>query len=451
MKRILAFVITMALVLTFASCNSTTPVDESKVESIAETSTVSDTESTVSDDESEQSETESEATSEPEQSQAESVDTESQGEESEGEKTIPEYISNFISTAAIGTGLRATDATSIRLTKVNDKADYGDVAIFTYDYYLDHPTFNGNASDYALFVAEYNHEIFGTVITTKKAVGEYDGSDVAIPDDGFVVLAHKTQDAMIQKLNKCGAETKLFVAGVQTVDVGYAINETETPITIDGIVDDEWQFYKIDTIDENNPLWTYSSFEKDNYYATAEYYVTFDKDYLYLAVVVKSPYHYCPVTEANANDMWKYECIQVKLSIEDPKGEYLTEHYDHVIDNKANNDGYVRAYGFAANNQNETCYYENSPKNKIFKGNAVCLRNAQNQTTTYEIAFAWSEFEDFDITAVDNIGLTFSINSTNEADIGKGTWRNLVLRDGGGVIGRNDWAKIPSVSLIFLQ
>ncbi len=445
MKKILALLCTFAILLAFAACTDGSGNVSDDGSSSAASST--DTPSADADvsDEPQSSETDDES------SVPDNSNEESSGESSEisddAVLEMPEYIDNFISTAAISTNLRATDATSIRLTKINEAASYGDVALFTHDFYGKNIEFDGDAADYAVFVAEYDHKNFGTFITSKKAVGEYDGSDITIPDDGFVLVIHKTQKDMIDRMTRVDGETSLFVAGVQTCDVGYTITKTDTPITIDGVIDDEWQFYKIDTIDENNSKWTYSNFNDGNYYTTAEYYVCFDDRYVYLAVVVNSPYHYCPVTPAEANGMWKYECIQVKVSVEDPKGEYIAEHYDHVIDKTADNDGIVRAYGFAVNDDGETCYYENSPKNKTFGGKAVCKRDDKAQTTVYEIAFDMSEFG-VSIADLDTIGLTFSINSTNEDDVAKGTWRNLILRDGGGVIGRNDWAKIPSVSLM---
>ena len=45
------------------------------------------------------------------------------------------------------------------------------------------------------------------------------------------------------------------------------------------------------------------------------------------------------------------------------------------------------------------------------------------------------------------LGLTFSINSTNEEDVENNVWKNITYRQGGGVIGRNDWSKIPAVTL----
>ena len=45
------------------------------------------------------------------------------------------------------------------------------------------------------------------------------------------------------------------------------------------------------------------------------------------------------------------------------------------------------------------------------------------------------------------LGLAFSVNSTNESDISKNVWKNITARNGGGIIGRNDYAKIPVITL----
>lgn len=441
MKRILAILCVFAVLLSFAACTApdgdTSKADSSDTQSDSSSSAAASSDNV---DESKEQDPSDESIAD---ASSEASDDESSTETLE----LPPYISNFISTAAISTALRATDATSVRLTKVNETAEYGDVALFTHDFYSNKVAFDGDSADYAVFVAEYDHSRFGTFISSKKSVGEYDGSDVMIPADGFVLLVHKAQNDMLERMLRVDGDTSLFVAGVRTCDVGYTVTKTDTPITVDGVIDSEWQFYKVDTIDENNPKWTYSGFSDGNYYTTAEYYVCFDDQYIYLAVVVNSPYHYCPITPAEANCMWQYECIQVKVSVEDPMGEYIGEHYDHVIDKTADNEGIVRAYGFAVNDNGETCYYENSPKNKTFTGKAACVRDDKAQTTVYEIAFDMSEFG-VSIADLDTIGLTFSINSTNEDDVKNGKWRNLILRDGGGVIGRNDWAKIPAVSLM---
>ena len=371
----------------------------------------------------------------------------SKTESDDEQDTMPEYISNFVSFAPIATTLRATDNTSIRLTAINKSADYGDVVLYTKDFGSKIHAKNGDYEEYAVMVCEYDHTYFGYVKKDVYGIDdtETEKADIVIPDDGFVIVAHSTQDKIIGKFSELNNENKLFVHGVQIADLGFEISETEIPIEIDGILENSWNAFQIDKIDENNQFWEYYSFEKDNYYSTAEYYMTFDKDYLYLAVVVNSPYHYCPITPATANSMWQYECIQVKVADQSPLSEYMSEHYDHIIDKDAVNNGHVRSYGFAVSDDGETCYYE-SGINTEFSGLAGVKRDDGAQTTTYEAAIPWAEF-DIDISEKEQIGVTFSINSTNQEDIDTGNWRNLILRDGGGVIGRNDWSKIPVVTL----
>ena len=143
--------------------------------------------------------------------------------------------------------------------------------------------------------------------------------------------------------------------------------------------------------------------------------------------------------------MWQYECIQVKVSSEDPNGEYIGTNFDHVANNTAVKEGVVRSYGFAVNDVGETCFYESGFTTE-FTGLAGCSRDDGNQTTVYEVAIPFAEFG---ITpeAGMTMGLTFSINSTNEEDVENGVWKNITYRHGGGVIGRNDWSKVPAVTL----
>lgn len=366
------------------------------------------------------------------------------GEESKtGENVIPEFISNYISFKAANTQSRATDAASVRLTAVNEEPGYGGVILYTYEYGSKIP---GSAlKDYTVFAYEYNPDHF-----VYEYAKTYEGTmpkSVSIPDDGFLVAAHKDQTEMLQKLKDADTSSPVFVHGVQPCqDLRFTVKKA-SGIEIDGVFSDaEWKSYKVEDVDSGNTNWSYAQFDKDNYYATATYYEAYDSDYLYLCVVVSSPFHYCPVTQDNANGMWQYECIQVKVSSESPDGAYILEHYDHVVDAAANNDGIVRAYGFAVNDEGETCYYENSPVNKVFGGKAACSRDDDRQLTVYEVAIPFAEYG-LEAKKGAKLGLTFSINSTNADDIAKGVWKNITYRDGGGVIGRNDWAKIPVVTL----
>ena len=119
--------------------------------------------------------------------------------------------------------------------------------------------------------------------------------------------------------------------------------------------------------------------------------------------------------------------------------------FDHVANGKAVSDGVLHAYGFAANDSNETCFYETG-KITTFPGIAGCSRDDAAQRTVYEVGFPWSEFE---LTPEEGmrLGLTFSINSSNEDDLANSIFKNLIYRCGGGVIGRNDWSKLPVITL----
>ncbi len=455
MKKILAFVLVAVLAFSLVACggnevsnDDSAPVtenvskdgneenvskEESNVNEVSEDEDVSEEDTSVPSDESETSSDESEVIDNP----------------SQDEKTIPAFISNFVTWAELTTKLRATDNTSIQLTAVNKDAAYGDVVIYTYEYANDKVVVeDGNYADYAFLIAEYDSSVFGCAKKEVYTVGSLsDNSSLTVPDDGFIIAAHKDQTVMAARLSECAEDVMLYAAGVQTCDVNYSISKTGSAMVIDGKVGNEWTQFKIDTIDESNHDWAYWSFEEGDYYTTAEYYVAYDNDNLYLAVVVNSPFHYCPLSAEDARGMYAYECIQVKLTTISPKSDYYREHYDHVIDSTANKDGYIRAYGFAVNDDGDTLYYENSGVSQTFAGSAVCTRDDSAQLTVYEVSIPWSSL-DINVSELETFGLTFSINSTNELDVQNGTWRNLVLRDGGGVIKRNDWAKIPEVTII---
>ncbi len=453
MKKILALLLVAVLALSIAACGDdevskpdNSAHDNSETvnnESVPEESDTAESRPEENGDDSSVPEESEPNVSEPDENSGEDTS------EPEDSETIPAFVSNFVSWAKLSTKIRANDSTSIQLTGVNKEAGYGDVVIYTYDYAQDKVTVkDGKYADYAFLVAEYDSSLFGVKKTTVHNVGTVsDNASLTIPEVGFVIAAHKDQTVMVSRLSECPDDVTLFAAGVQVCDVNYSITKVNSAIAIDGKIENAWNAHKIDSINESNSKWAYWSFVENEYYSTAEYYVTYDNDNLYLAVAVDSPYHYCPISPSDPGGMYAYECIQVKITTISPKSEYIMENYDHVINGNANTDGYVRAYGFAVNNDGETCYYENSGVSKEFQGTAVCTRDDVAQLTVYEISIPWSSLG-LDAGELDKFGLTFSINSTNEEDEKNGTWRNLVLFDGGGVINRNDWAKIPEVTVV---
>ena len=437
MKKLLALSLAAILMLALAACGGDeTSINDESNGAVSENGESSPDESNPADESDESAPADESDESDP-ADESEVVDN-----PSEDENTIPEFISNFVSWKKLWTDLRATDSTSIQLTAVNEDAGYGDVALYTYDYANDKVVVkNGNYADYAFLIAEYDEAVFSCSKSKLYTVGSLtDNSALTVPDDGFIIAAHKDQSVMVARLSECPEDVSLFAAGVQVCDVNYSINKLSSAITIDGKIESAWNNHLIDHIDSSNPNWSYLNFDNNDYYTTADYYVTYDSENIYLAVAVSSPFHHCPISPAEPGGMYAYECIQVKLTTVSPKSDYILENYDHVINKTANDDGKVRAYGFAVNDDGETCYYENSGVSKEFKGSVACTRDDSAQLTVYEISIPWSSL-DLDPAEVKTFGLTFSVNSTNETDVQNGTWRNLVLRDGGGVINRNDCAK----------
>lgn len=428
MKKFLVLVLSFVLLLSFAACDdANTEAPNFSNEEASSKAEISEASSEVSSEAS--SEVSSEASSE---ASSDDVATE----------TVPEFIAPFVSIGTVDTKVKFDSPTSVALTGVDTEMSYGAVVLYTAKY---GKVSADSLKDCAVAVFDYNAELFGYAKIAFYAVGE--AVDLTAPEDGFIIAAHTYQTALIDRLNKIDSTQTVFPHGLHLYTKGdYTITKLETAPQIDGdITFEEWQDARTEIIDAKNISWSYAQFETNNYYATAQYYTAYDDNYIYLAVIVDSPYHYCPITPEGASDMWQYECIQVKVSSERPDGEYIAENFDHATNQTAVKEGVVRSYGFAANDENQTCYYEGGITTE-FTGLAACKRDDENQLTYYEVAIPFAEF---DITPElgTQIGLTFSINSTNEEDVANKIWKNITLRNGGGVIGRNDWSKIPVVTL----
>lgn len=419
MKRILAFLLIFVFALGLVACG----------EGGSESSAAFSTSDAAGDDSKAESKAESVAD-----------ESDSVSDTSTEELKKPNFIGQFLSIGEVDAKLTAESANSVRLTAINEEPVYGAIVLYTVD--------SGYVSfdkDCAVAIFEYKHEYFGYVKTEFFAVDEEKSFN--IPDDGFAIYAHSSQTAYIDRLAAITSTQTVFPHGIHLYNgADYTVKFAEKAPAIDGKFNkNEWNKYKIDDINGNNISWAYPQFEKNNYYSTATYYTAYDNEYIYLCVVVESPYHYCPITPATASDMWQYECIQVKVSSESPNGEYIAENFDQTTNKTAVNEGVVRSYGFAVNDDGETCYYEGGITTE-FTGLAACSRDDASQTTVYEVAIPFAEFEITPESGTE-LGLTFSINSTNEEDAANKIWKNITYRNGGGVIGRNDWSKIPVITL----
>ena len=458
MKRIIAFTLTLLLVFALVACggeetegtesltvSDTSKQEESKTESStatedssapAEDSSVAADESSVADEESSEAEVSGEE-SQPDESQPD----ESQPEESQPEEeTAPDFIASFVSFGKVDTKVSATSQNALRLTGIDVEPTFGSIVLYTPEY---GKLEKEEVSDFAVAIFTYNHDVFEYLLTDFSEAGA--AGSFNAPEDGFAVVIHKSQNEYINRVKALDNNTPIFPHGIHLyTGADYEIDKVKTAPTIDGVFNkSEWKDYLIEKVDSSNHNWSYAQFETNNYYATASYYVTYDDTYLYLCVVVDSPYHYCPITQATASDMWQYECIQAKISSESPAGDYIFENFDRVTNKTAENDGVIRNFGFAATDSGETAYYQSGTSYEDFNGQVVCTRDDANAVTVYEVAIP---FATIGVTPEKGteIGFTFSINSSNDID---NVWKNITYRNGGGIIGRNDWTKIPVVTL----
>lgn len=456
MKKLLALTLAFLMVFALVACGEeetslpdTESVATSENDSTASQSGTSEdasSEDAVTDASSEATSSEEPSDEVSEESSEEPSDDPSQdtsSEESNDDPSddpvaeVPEFTNKFVSIGVVDTKVSATSTNSIRITGKDVEPTYGSIILYTEEY----GTLEAEElAEFAVAAFEYDHEYFGYVMTEFYEVGT--ATDITAADDGFVLAIHEYQETYIPRARDIAEGVTVFPHGYHLYDdLDYSIDKTNKAPTVDGKFDeDEWGDYFIDHIDGENESWSYQQFDKGDYYATADYYVTYDDTYLYLCVVVLSPYHYCPITQANAGDMWQYECIQVKYSSQSPAGEYISEHFDRVVDKTADNEKVILHCGFAVNDAGENCYYGTT-------GSLVgCSRDDENQITVYEVAMPFAEMGITPEKGME-LGLTFSVNSTNESDLGKNIWKNIFYRNGGGVIGRNDNTKFPVITL----
>ena len=453
MKKILALLLVTCMILCLVACGeesseSSAASAESKQES-TEASSKSE-EPAASSEEEPAASSEEEPAASSEEEPGESSDEEPVSDPSETSEepglTVADFITQYIhwgTTVEQGiVSVRNTDATAVRLTALNTGAvdDVAGVLAFNGDYGKNIKSSDGSYDDYAVYVFEYDPETFHYLKTKSYKVGDKDKDSVKIPVDGFVLAIHSYFDKYITAVNGAADDAAFYPHGFRgTNDVDATIkNKTAT---VDGKVTEKEYGTLVWDIEPDSGICSYGQFEKDNYYSTAKVYLSYDKDNLYLGVVVTSPYHSCAVTQANASSMYNYECIQVNVTKTSPMSDYIFENWDNVVNGKAVTEGYVRQYGFAVNDNDDTIYCVWMPGGGVFTGSTVCIRDDQEQTTTYEVSIPWSEIGDVEVKKGTEIGVSVSINS------GDGTFKNIMLRDGGGIIGLNDWSKVPTITL----
>ncbi len=358
-------------------------------------------------------------------------------------------INKFVSwkipeTNGARTDIKVTDATSLQLTNFNEALSDGDTAVFTREY---GKNLKADLSNYAVYVAVYDKEKYGYFKTDSYEVGKAPSS-VAIPADGFVVVVWKDSTDKISAIS--ATQNPLFPHGFScTTGLDAKISSTKTAPTLDGVITEkEWGEVVWD-VKPSNTLTSYAQFDKNAYDSLAKVYMTYDAEYLYLGVVVDTPRHENPVTSATASSMWKYTCIQVNVASLDRDTDYMKAHWDHANDaGTAAKANVIRQYGYGVSDDGESvaCLWmgDTTKLPETFK----VVRDEGAQTTTYECAIKWSDLSTEDGEAFApkkgaKLGVAVSFNLGGPSS----EFKNITLRDGGGIIGINDWSKTPTITL----
>lgn len=446
MKRLMTLLLAVVMVFCLAACaEDPAPAESSAPATSSQAGTSEDASSEAPESSATEESSEAEPSTEPSEDES--------SEEPVLDYEVAEYITQYVSWKdSIGkgiVGLRGTDPTSIRLTALNTGVVDGVASIVAFNGDYAESTIEsaeGTYEDYEVFVMEYDHATYSYKVTASYDLEAADKDAVEIPVDGYVLAIHKHFEKELNAIKATDFSKDIFYPhGFRaTNDINAEIYEGT--ITVDGNVSADEYGDAIWVIEQSNELVSYEQFTDGNYYSTAEVYLAYDEEYLYVGVVVNSPYHINKITSANASSMYNSECIQVNVTSVDPTGEYIYANWDNVVNGVAAQSNVVRQYGFCVNESGDTIKC-------LWMGNAAqensetkCVRDADNQLTIYEakIPFAdcGAEGETISGTAGTVFGFSVSINSGDGS-----TFKNIYFRDGGGIIGLNDWTKIPTITL----
>ena len=446
MKRLMTLLLAVVMVFCLAACaEDPAPAESSAPATSSQAGTSEDASSEAPESSATEESSEAEPSTEPSEDES--------SEEPVLDYEVAEYITQYVSWKdSIGkgiVGLRGTDPTSIRLTALNTGVVDGVASIVAFNSDYAESTIEsaeGTYEDYEVFVMEYDHATYSYKVTASYDLEAADKDAVEIPADGYVLAIHKHFEKELNGIKATDFSKDIFYPhGFRaTNDINAEIYEGT--ITVDGNVSADEYGDAIWVIEQSNELVSYEQFTDGNYYSTAEVYLAYDEEYLYVGVVVNSPYHINKITSANASSMYNSECIQVNVTSADPTGEYIYANWDNVVNGVAAQSNVVRQYGFCVNESGDTIKC-------LWMGNAAqensetkCVRDAENQLTIYEakIPFAdcGAEGETISGTAGTVFGFSVSINSGDGNN-----FKNIYFRDGGGIIGLNDWIKIPTITL----
>ncbi len=190
----------------------------------------------------------------------------------------------------------------------------------------------------------------------------------------------------------------------------YYAKKTESNITVDGVIDGEWDGYASITLGEDN----WHALASEGYSGTtATAYTKWNDEYFYLAVVVKEAVHH----QANEGTLiWSGDCIQIGI---DPgrQSKPAAAMFNEI--------------GFALSSANNTVgshmWSTTTGSFDLSACTFAVVRNEENGTTTYEAAIPWDVLvPDGEIADLNNVGFGIVVNE----DTGNGRVGVLQYMDG---------------------
>ena len=156
MKKVVAMLLVFVLAFAFVACNNNTD-DTSKPDPASSAAPAESKPEEKSEEASKEDSKPAEESSKAEESSEE----ESQPEESsEPAPELPEYNDAFVYVAGQNLNMTEKDSASIRLTKINDTPEAGDVVVFTPEFGSTIEVDGETYADYAILVVEYNPELY---------------------------------------------------------------------------------------------------------------------------------------------------------------------------------------------------------------------------------------------------------------------------------------------------
>lgn len=445
MKKVVAMLLVFVLAFAFVACNNNTD-DTSKPDPASSAAPAESKPEEKSEEASKEDSKPAEESSKAEESSEE----ESQPEESsEPGPELPAYNDAFVFVEGQVYGMAATDKGSIRLTKINDIPEAGDVVVFTPEFGSTIEVDGETYADYAILVVEYNPELYKYY---KKEIinldSDVDKSKIAIPSDGFVVAIHKDQAKPLAALKLVKDDVEIYPYGFQPITFAYDVKKTDAPFEIDGVLDERWSDFLIDDIDEQNTNWDFSQFEKNDVSITAQYYMAYSDTGVYFAVVVNTTScGFMPgISASNGGDMYNYTCIQVNTLDQSPLSEYMLKNANQ--NGKAVKEDHIRQYGFSGSDDGNSYHFiwwGGSHTTLSEDAEYAVIYDKALETVTYEVYLPYEEIniDPAEIGPGYKFSISISINSSTVEDVAAKKWKNIKARNGGGIIGMNEFTKMP--------